>query len=159
VDAVQLGTKLKDAFKELHQLGRTELIAEGFRKTEIEARDFVDLRYRGQSYELTVPFASGFVDAFHQTHERRYGYSNPGRNVELVNVRAVFVGRRPKPKFAKAVKQRGKPVPESTRSVWIDRKQMKTRIYDREKLRYGHSIDGPAIIGEYSSTTLVPPDF
>jgi N-methylhydantoinase A len=159
VDAARPDAKLKTAFKELHRRGYTELAAEGFRKTEIQARDFVDLRYRGQSYELTVPFASGFVETFHKTHERRYGYSSPGMEVELVNVRTVFVGVRPKPKFVKAARQRGKAVSDGSRSVWIDGKQMKTRIYNREKLGCGHRLDGPAIIGEYSSTTLVPPDF
>jgi len=159
VDAARPNSKLKTAFKELHRQGDTELAVEGFQKTEIQARDFVDLRYRGQSYELTVPFASGFVEIFHKNHERRYGYSSPGMDVELVNVRTVFVGVRPKPKFVKAARQRGKAVADSSRSVWIDGKQMKTRIYNREKLGCGHHIDGPAIIGEYSSTTLVPPDF
>jgi N-methylhydantoinase A len=158
-DAARPDAKLKAAFKELHRQGHTELAAEGFRKTEIQARDFVDLRYRGQSYELTVPFGSGFVEVFHRTHERRYGYSSPGMDVELVNVRTVFVGVRPKPKFVKAARQRGKALADGSRSVWIDGKQMKTRIYNREKLGYRHRIDGPAIIGEYSSTTLVPPDF
>jgi N-methylhydantoinase A len=117
------------------------------------------LRYRGQSYELTVPFGRGFIDAFHRAHERRYGYSNSGGDVELVNVRAVFTGRTRKPKFEKAGKKHGRPIPLDTRPIWIDRKKVKTRIYDREQLGYGQRIDGPAIIGEYSSTTLVPPDF
>jgi N-methylhydantoinase A len=79
--------------------------------------------------------------------------------VELVNVRTVFVGRRPKPKFEKASKQRGKAAPVNSRPAWIDGKRTKTGIYDRETLAYGHVINGPAIIGEYSSTTLVPADF
>ena len=159
IDADQSGEKSKKVLRELHKQGQAELAAEGFSKSETEARDFVDLRYRGQSYELTVPFTRGFVDAFHKVHERRYGYSNPEMEVELVNVRTVFVGRRPKPKFHKMPKQRGKADPVSARSVWIDGKQTKARVYDRETLVYGHVINGPAIIGEYSSTTLVPADF
>jgi N-methylhydantoinase A len=159
IDADQSGEKSKKVLRELHKQGQAELAAEGFSKSETEARDFVDLRYRGQSYELTVPFARGFVDAFHKVHERRYGYSNPEMEVELVNVRTVFVGRRPKPKFHKTPKQRGKAAPVNARSVWIDGKQTKAGVYDRETLAYGHVINGPAIIGEYSSTTLVPADF
>jgi len=49
--------------------------------------------------------------------------------------------------------------PVESRPVWIDRKRVKTAIYDRETLGHGHTIKGPAIIGEYSSTTLVPPEF
>jgi N-methylhydantoinase A len=121
--------------------------------------DFVDLRYRGQSYELTIPLVANLIDLFHKTHNRRYGYSNPDKAVELVNARTTFLGRTVKPKFKKAVKQRGKPQPAGTRVTWIDGKRMKTAVHDRAALGYGHVIKGPAIIGEYSSTTLVPPDF
>jgi N-methylhydantoinase A len=46
----------------------------------------------------------------------------------------------------------------STRLVWLGGKQVRTRIYDRQGLGHGHVVEGPAIIGEYSSTTLVPPN-
>ncbi len=159
VDAEKSAEKMKSVFKELHDLGSVELEAEGFNKKEIHCADFVDLRYRGQSYELTVAAGNGFIDRFHKAHERRYGYANAGRAVEVVNVRSAFVGRTLKPEFAKARKQQGRAIPLETRPVWIDRKREKTAIYDRVALGCGHNIKGPAIIGEYSSTTLVPPDF
>src|SRR3989475_9636970 len=52
-----------------------------------------------------------------------------------------------------------KPQPVETRATWIDGTRMKTAVYDRATLGHGHVIKGPAIIGEYSSTTLVPRDF
>jgi N-methylhydantoinase A len=79
--------------------------------------------------------------------------------VELVNVRSTFVGRTLKPGFKKARKLRGRPAPVDVQPVWIDRQRVKTAIYDRAGLSVGHVIKGPAIIGEYSSTTLVPPGF
>jgi N-methylhydantoinase A len=158
-DAAGAGRDLKTAFAELHQLGLEELQAEGFRKRDIECTDFVDLRYRGQSYELTVKLRPDFIEKFHAAHERRYGYANPGRSVELVNVRTRFAGRIKKPEFTKAARRRGRPEPMSTQPVWIDRKRVTTAIYDRAALGNGHQIQGPAIIGEYSSTTLVPPGF
>jgi N-methylhydantoinase A len=158
IDADAPSQKLKIALGDLHKRGQAEMQAEGFKRSQIEAQDFVDLRYRGQSYELTVPLNSRLVDFFHKAHERRYGYSTPGRDVELVNVRTVFIGRTSKPDFKKVPKQRGKPEPVSTRLVWLGGKQVKTRIYDREKLGHGQVVAGPAIIGEYSSTTLVPLD-
>jgi N-methylhydantoinase A len=159
ISADGASARLKAALRELHQRGETEMKAEGLRRSEIAVTDFVDLRYRGQSYELTVPFGTSFVDAFHKMHERRYGYSNPGRDVELVNVRSVFNGRTAKPKFRKAARQTRKAVALETRPVWIDGKRLRTAIYDRETLGHGHKFDGPAIVGEYSSTTLVPPGF
>jgi N-methylhydantoinase A len=148
--------ELKSALAELHSAGQRELQAEGFKKGEIQSMDFVDLRYRGQSYELTIKLERDFIDRFHEEHERRYGYANRGRQIELVSVRTTFIGRTKKPELEKSRKQRGRPAPVDVKPVWIDHKQVKTAIYDRSMLGYGHVITGPAIIGEYSSTTLIP---
>jgi N-methylhydantoinase A len=56
-----------------------------------------DLRYRGQSFELTVPLGPGLADRFHRLHEERYGYADRGRELELVAVRTVE--RRPGPEL------------------------------------------------------------
>jgi N-methylhydantoinase A len=159
VDADRSARELKSTLAGLHRAGQEELQAEGFKKREIQSMDFVDLRYRGQSYELTLKLEPNFTERFHQAHERRYGYANRGRPIELVNVRSTFIGRTKKPEFKKTPKQRGRPVPVERQAVWIDHKRMRTSIYDRSTLGHGHVIKGPAIIGEYSSTTLVPPDF
>jgi N-methylhydantoinase A len=159
VDAKRYKGELKSSLAELHRAGQEELQAEGFKKREIQSMDFVDLRYRGQSYELTLKLEPNFTERFHEAHERRYGYANRGRPIELVNVRSTFIGLTKKPEFKKSPRQRGRPVPVERQPVWIDHKRMRTSIYDRSTLGHGHVISGPAIIGEYSSTTLVPPDF
>ncbi len=159
IEAEGSNATLKKTLEELYRLGQSDLEAEGFKKSEIRSMDFVDLRYRGQSYELTIPLVANVIEEFHKTHDRRYGYSNPDNAVELVNVRTTFLGRTVKPKFKKAEKQRRKPQPVETRATWIDGTRMKTAVYDRATLGHGHVIKGPAIIGEYSSTTLVPRDF
>src|SRR5262249_24615616 len=135
----------KSTLTELHTLGFAELRSEGFAKRDIAYTDFLDLRYRGQSYELTVELSKDFIARFHDAHERRYGYANRGRSVELVNVRTTFVGRTTKPEFKKAPKQRGRPKPMDVQPVWIDGKRMKTAIYDRAGLGHGHVVKGPAI--------------
>jgi N-methylhydantoinase A len=157
VDAKHSKDQLKRALDELHRAGEAELNSEGFHGRRIRHADFVDLRYRGQSYDLTVPVNSNFVSDFHRMHESRYGYANPDKPVEIVNVRTTFFGQTEKPEFKKAPRIRVKPTPVETRMVWMEDKRVKTSIYDRETLGYGHRISGPAIIGEYSSTTLVPP--
>jgi N-methylhydantoinase A len=159
LDAQKSGRELKAVLAQLHEQGFQELQAEGFKKNAIQSVDFADLRYQGQSYELSVKLAADFIDQFHKAHERRYGYANRGRQVELVNVRTMFLGRTAKPEFKKAPKQRRRPAPVALQPVWIDRKRVKTAIYDRADLGHGQTIRGPAIIGEYSSTTLVPADF
>jgi N-methylhydantoinase A len=59
----------------------------------------------------------------------------------------------------KASRVRRKPEPVEIASAWIGGKKVRTSIYDRDTLAHGHAIKGPAIIGEYSSTTLVPLEF
>ncbi len=159
IPAEEASPKLKSSLSELHQLGMTDLQAEGFEKNRIHCLDFADLRYRGQSYELTVPLLSDFIERFHKSHESRYGYANRARQVEVVNVRSTFWGRTDKPRFRKMPKRRGDPMRLGTQPVWIDGRRSNAGIYDRSHLTYGHALRGPAIIGEYSSTTLVPRDF
>ena len=159
IDAEAGSSRLKAALEELHKTGTVDLRAEGFDNKQIAHNDSVDLRYRGQSYELTVPLSADFIERFHKLHEQRYGYANRGRGVELVNVRSTFFGHTEKPKLRKFPKQRGRASSLGTQQVWIDGRRTKAAIYDRASLRHGHVVKGPAIIGEYSSTTLVPPRF
>ena len=58
-----------------------------------------DLRYRGQSFELTVPLGPDIAGAFHAAHEERYGYADPGREIELVAVRTAKVVQGPEVAF------------------------------------------------------------
>jgi N-methylhydantoinase A len=154
-------SKLQRAFAALEQEGRKQMRAEGFSTSEIQIHRSLDMRYAGQSYELNVPFTGDFVSAFHRAHERRYGYFDRARACEVVNIRARFTGRTPKPALPKW-KQGG---PNATAAI-VSKSQASfhglrklTPIYDRAKLRAGNRIFGPAIVTEYSATTLIPPDW
>jgi N-methylhydantoinase A/oxoprolinase/acetone carboxylase beta subunit len=151
--------RIRRELEALHRAGSRDLQEEGFKGRSVLNEDSVDLRYRGQSYELTVPFSRDFIARFHRMHERRYGHSDTTRAVEVVNVRATFFGRAPKIKFPKMRRSRAMARPLETAKAWFAGKKHKTRVYDRKDLWHGHVIKGPAIIGEYSATTLVPPDF
>jgi len=152
-------SRIREVLNEMHRIGQTEMQSEGFASRVIHHVDAVDMRYRGQSYELSIPMTRGFVDQFHKAHDQRYGYSTPEKAVEIVNVRTSFFGRSRKPRFRPAPKLRGSAKPIVVAMVWMNGRRIKTAIYDRESLGHGHVIRGPAIIGEYSSTTLVPPGF
>ncbi len=121
----------------------------------------VDLRYVGQGYELTVPFASlDTVRAtFEEVYARRYGMASPGEPVEATTWRLTAIGRRPPvelPAFAPG------PAPRPTyrrayfpeHEGWTD-----TAVYRRERLTAGTELCGPAIVGERESTTVLPPGF
>ena len=152
-------SKIKKTLAELHRVGIAELRAEGFKRGDITIVDALDVRYRGQSYELTIPLSKEWRAGFHQMHERRYGYANPDSPVEVVSARTTLFGRTDKPAIQKAKRKARKVKPVEVRRVWFGDGWAKTGVYDRGFLRYGHVVPGPAIVGEYSSTTLVPPDY
>ena len=148
--------QVREILNELHREGELEMRAEGFEPKAIRHFDSLDIRYLGQSYELSVPMTRDFVAQFHNSHQHRYGYSTPDKPVEIVNVRTSFIGRSAKPQFRPEPRVHGLAKPIETAMVWMDGRGLKTSIYDRDALRHGHVVHGPAIIGEYSSTTLVP---
>lgn len=119
----------------------------------------VDVRYRGQGYELNVPFDKNLLEKFHREHQRRYGYSRPDREVELVTLRLRSSMRAPGAEAAGMRLDAAKPErrsPERSQVVFNGR-VMPTGIYRREQLPAGRKLPGPAVVTEYSATTVVPP--
>jgi N-methylhydantoinase A len=113
-----------------------------------------DLRYRGQSYELNVPWnPHGPAAAFHREHAKVYGYATPRREVEIVTIRVRARQRLPKPKLARAPIEKGSP---ETRRIWIDGAWKRVPVWQRAQLTSRHSR-GPALVLDYGSTTLVAP--
>ena len=117
----------------------------------------LDVRYRGQGYELNVAFQGDALGAFHREHQRRYGYSRPEREVEIVTLRLrarLASSRTP----VAASKEEGAGTVERRR-VYFDGRAVSTPLYERSGLRAGRSYRGPAIVVEYGATTVVPPGF
>jgi N-methylhydantoinase A len=159
VPAEDAEIEIRRQLEVLKRIGRRDMKDEGFEGRSVRSYDFVDLRYSGQSYELTVPFRRAFVSSFHKLHDRRYGHSDTSRAVEIVNVRSIFYGRAPKARLPRMKKARHRLRPIETTRTWFGGRSYETLVYERGTLLHGHVIKGPAIVGEYSSTTLVPPDF
>jgi N-methylhydantoinase A len=116
------------------------------------------MRYVGQAYELSVPAAGDFVELFHREHARRYGYSDARRPVEIVNVRARFIGASPRVNWTRQRLGKGdcRAAIIETRAVYFHGRRRVAHVYQREKLRPGNRFRGPAIVAEYSATTVVP---
>ncbi len=129
----------------------------------------VDMRYRGQSYELTVPLelplSAGTVAqaaaGFHAMHAQRYGYAMEHETVEVVTVRlrATAPGARPAlPVHAPAEDADLTPAPIRRKPVWFaPGEPVSTPCYARDALRPGHRLTGPAIILQYDTTVVVAP--
>jgi N-methylhydantoinase A len=160
VESVQGAARvLRGTFARIEREGIREMCAEGFSGRQVRIERFLDMRYVGQAYELTVPAGGDFAGAFHREHEQRYGYSDPVRAVEVVNVRARVIGLTPRIDWPR--QRLGKARCESAivvrRKIYFAGKAHETRVYAREKLRAGNHLAGPAVISEYSATTVVPP--
>ena len=122
------------------------------------------LRYAGQGYDIPIDLPEGAVDlallesAFHLEHERQYGFARRDQRVQLVNVwvsaELVISGSR-RDTAERAVPDR--PEPPSIRPVYLSGNWIETAVYDRSALRSGQQIDGPAIIEQLDSTTLIWP--
>jgi N-methylhydantoinase A len=117
-----------------------------------------ELRYMGQGYELNVPFGKSVIEDFHRQHQFRYGYSHPERTVELVTVRLRARIASPRVPLRKLSETKRSAAPEKRRA-WFSGKALSIAICDRVQLSPGSRVRGPAMIAEYSATTIVPPGF
>ena len=152
--------RLESEFRALERAARAELRREGFAPARQRLLRQLDLRYHGQAYELTLPFSREFVRAFHRAHRQRYGYADPARPLEVVNVRLRAVGVTEKPRFVRHALTGATP-PASARvkraPVYFNGRRLATDFYLRERLRPGNRFAGPAVVPEYSATTVLPP--
>ena len=161
--------KLQTEFRKLESAAQKEFRAERWRGV-LHFERSLDLRYRGQGYELNVPsrakVTAGAITAhFHDEHQLRYGYHHAGREIELVTLRLRARLRTPqvlesrKRKFVRLAG--GKPStrvsPVERTPVFFRDKAVNTSVFEREDLLAGHTMMGPAVITEYSATTVVPP--
>jgi N-methylhydantoinase A len=150
--------ELSQLFRLLETDGNRTLRQEGFPPSKIRIERRLDMRYTGQAYELSVPAGGDFVNAFHRAHQQRYGYHDSKRPVEIVNLRVRATGITDKPCIAKIAKvaKSEKMYTAASLDCVLDGTRQTAALIDREQLRNANSFAGPAVISEYSATTLVP---
>jgi N-methylhydantoinase A len=151
-------TQLNAEFSKLRRKAAQDCLTEDW-KGAIQYRLSVDVRYRGQGYELNIPYTDRLIAAFRREHDRRYGYSYPAREIELVTLRLRAIMKSPQAILGRAGAargERGKLDPERT-PVFFENKRITSAVYDRESLQPGKKYSGAAIVTEYSATTIVPP--
>ena len=130
-----------------------------------------DLRYVGQGYELKIPFPDGVIgkrelegifQRFHATHEREYAHAFPGNPIEIVNMRVIGVGQMPKiakltaPKAATLADARVR-AGQCVFRIDGELRSFETNFYRRHLLPVGETFEGPAIVLQKDSTTVIPP--
>ena len=160
IDSVGANTDAIEAiYAELEAAAVAEIGAEGFAAEEIELEREIDVRYRHQAHELTVPLDGSDLDgaatAFGDLYQQLYGIRQADP-VEFVNYRVRVIGPVPKPDWSTDEIAARPPAPLTHRPTWFDGDMADTPVYRRHTLLPGPTIDGPAIIEESSSTVIVP---
>jgi N-methylhydantoinase A len=155
VDAAEVEAE----FAELERAGAGQLAQEGLSGEQVEFVRQVDLRYVGQSFELTIAAGDDLPGRFHAEHERTYGFAAPAEPVELVSVRLTSIGRIAKPPVRPL--DPGGAEPKEQREVYFAEAggYVDCPIYDRYALGAGAAFAGPAVVEEFDSTTVVHPGF
>ena len=164
--------KVEAIFQKLESQGIKLLEKQHVPKENMHSIRQMDLRYLGQSYELTIPTSQPFtqgilhktVERFHRKHEAVYGYAVKDEPVELVNVKLIAVGIIEKPRLRKKPLHGEKPRKQAViakRKVFFEQDSgyVETLVYGRERLKAGNVIVGPAVVEQYDATTVVHPDW
>jgi N-methylhydantoinase A len=159
---------LEGLFAEIEAAALDDLMREGFPRERLITRRTAGMRYRGQSYEVDVPVAAlasaadlkDLETRFHAAHQRRYGHMAQAEAVQIVNFSVMAVGLIPKPalRASGAGSTAAAPTPSATRKAyWSAREASDVPVFRREGLNPGMRIDGPAVIEEKTSTTVLCP--
>jgi N-methylhydantoinase A len=164
IDEVNL-EDLENSYKEMGFEGKGMLRKEGILKEHQSSQRSLDMRYKGQGFELNLKTAKPVTEKslqdsitlFHDKHKEIYGYSAIDEQVEIVNTKLRVIGFLEKPSLKKQLIKNGIDYEYETRNVyfesidaWLD-----TPVIDRNKLQ--RDIQGPAIIEQYDATTVLYP--
>lgn len=154
---------LKARFEPLLQRGQQDVLAEGISPDLLDLLPACDLRYAGQSYELTVPFTPDFIPDFHASHRRAYGYDRPESPIEIVNLRLQVAGRVDPPILpllgdqSKSVNPDPTPALMGYRTLYLSTGQVQAPLYRGEALEVGNRLVGPALVARSDTTVLLGP--
>jgi N-methylhydantoinase A len=164
------GAEVAEILSGLGEHARTWLEGEGIAPDAQRIAYTADMRYHRQGYEIPVALDPEEVrdnglgdleERFNGLHEQLYGFRMPGTACEIVNLRAVGYGAVPKPELptGELAASDASAAVVDEHEVVFGGERVATKIYDRSKLEPGATLDGPAIVTEFDSTTVVLPGY
>jgi len=164
-------TSIESAFAKLEAHAAGDLARQGVAAGDVEFSRELEMRYAGQSFELTIHTAAPFdesqksaaLEGFHAAHARTYGYSSPQEPVEIVAARSTAIGKvvKPEPPLATPAEDDGpeRALLERRDVALSGAVRAPVAVYARTLLRAGDSFSGPALVEQYDSCTYVAPEF
>jgi len=166
-------SRLDEEFQGMEGLARTEMAGEGLSVDKMVARRFLDVRYVGQSFELTVDYPSPRRGArntrldlskvigvsFYKAHLRRFGYADRNEPIEVVNLRLKLELAMEKPVVEPQSPGNADPAPAliDESEVVFQQGALSSPVYQREQLTCGNRLSGPALVIQMDATTVIPP--
>ncbi len=160
--------RLEEEFHGMEGQARSELRHEGLPSDEMVSRRYLDARYVGQSFELTIDYPSlspradlqrSIANSFYQAHMQRFGYADRNEAVEIVNLRLKMELAVEKPQAA--VQQQGEIDAAAARigetEVIFRQGSEAATLFNRDLLKTGNRIEGPALLVQLDTTIVVPP--
>lgn len=152
---------LRTIFNNLIGKGLSQMERDGLETSDIKIIRYLEMRYWGQAYEMSIPYNDSLkasIDAFHELHMARYGYMMQDERIFIVSARIEAIKPIPKPRHKRLeetpYKPQRKEIKEAFFGDWYP-----TNIYDWSSLRPGAQIDGPAIVYMEDSTLTIPPGY
>jgi N-methylhydantoinase A len=158
------------AFKELEARGRAQLEAQNVPDELVVIQWSADIRYAGQSYELNTPVTrketltqadiDEVIARFHQLHYRIYAYGSAEETIEFINLRVGAIGKVPEVSFTRRERAGSDPgaASKGTRPVYYPAHGfIDTPVYERDLLQPGNVINGPCLVEEIASTSVLTP--
>ena len=160
--------RLEEEFHGMEMTARAELLDEGLPAETMASRRFLDVRYVGQSFELTVDcpslagrgsLARSIASGFYAAHLQRFGYADRNLPVEIVNLRLKMelAAAKPEPEPAQSAGSDASAAVAGVAEVVFAAGATTATLYDRERLQTGNRISGPALLLQLDTTIVVPP--
>ena len=153
-------TEIANKLAPLAKRGLQEVLAEGIPQDKVRLERQLDVRYHGQSYELTLPFSENVPTDFHALHRKTYGYDRLEAPLDIVNLRLRAIGRVEPPTLAAAQPGETDPAPAliEHRPVIFPTGALRLPLYRGERLNAGNQIPGPALVVRADTTVLIGPN-
>lgn len=147
------------SFFPLRRRAQDEMLKQGISAELFEVQESLDIRYLGQSYELTIPFNEDYREEFHKTHEKLYGYYLGDRPIEVVNCRLRAIGHTQKPTLQAQPFAGTDPSSAllDKRQVYLQSSWRQAPFYIGNHLRSGNLLNGPCVVIRDDTTVLLFP--
>jgi N-methylhydantoinase A len=154
---------IETAFGRLEAMASERLTHEGVDAIDIVLQRNVEMMYQGQWRSLAVPAPAdvtdinALIDGFHTEHKREFNYRRDDAPVSIFRVALTATGMVPKAELQTHEVKKNTPTTDKTREVWFGGKPFTAMVFERNDLTAGATFDGPAIVEQFDSTTVIPP--